>query len=377
MKLQIPVAFGLEAVAKRQLKNLGYDRAPATNGRIAVEGDWRDVARLNVFLRSGERVLIELLSFSCRTFDELYDGVFAFPWEDWLPVDAKILMDGKSQKSALAAVKASGGVIKKAIATRLCEKYGVHELSETGSRYTVGFSIYEDEVTLTLDTTGESLHKRGYRTKPYEAPLKETLAAGLIDLTYYSPEKVFSDPMCGSGTLCIEAAMKSLNIAPGRSRDFDFCRWNIAQKGVLEEAREEARALETPDKKIEVLGSDINPDAVEIARFHAHRAGVERHIRFSVADAKDFESEATRGVMVCNPPYGERMEGDETVKGLYRDFGKMCARLPDWNVYVLCGSRFFERNFGRRPDKKKTLYNANIECTFYSYLSSKPERGEK
>lgn len=380
MQLLIPVAAGLEAVVKRQIFALGYDKAPAFNGRIEVEGDWTDVARLNVFLRSGERVLIKLKEFNAETFDELYEGFYSIPWEDWLDMDSRILMDGKSVQSRLAAVKAAGGVAKKAIIRRLTDKKrtGRRTASESGARSVVGFSLYRDKVTVTLDTSGDGLHKRGYRSLAYTAPLKETLAAALIDLSFYNPEaeigKPFADVFCGSGTLPIEAALKALNIAPGVSRTFDFCDWACAPKGILDRAREEARDKEKRDRQVCVYGSDISKKAISIAAYHAKRAGVEKHIKFEVSDMRNFKSILPYGVMISNPPYGERLLEEEEIKILYKDFGKMFRSLSDWSAYVLTSFRDFERYFGKSADRKKKLSNANLECGLYTYFGSKPER---
>lgn len=379
MKLLIPVASGLEQITKRQLFSLGYEKAPADNGRIELEGDFSDVARLNVFLRSGERVLIVLSRFTATTFDELYEGVYAIPWEDWLTVDSKILMDGKSVQSTLGAIKASGGVAKKAIIRRLADKLCPKgkTFTETGARAIVGVSLYKDEATVTLDTSGDGLHKRGYRTLTYSAPLKETLASALIDSTFYNPdkdlEKPFADPFCGSGTLPIEASMKARNIAPGLHRDFDFTAWACTPKGVLQRAREEAKDRETRDRKPVVFASDINANALSIARYHAKKAGVEDCIRFSEKDARKFTSELKYGVLVCNPPYGERLGDEKQVQKLMSDFGKAFRSLPDWNAYILTALPDFERYFGKRADKKKKLFNANLVCGFYSYFGKPPK----
>lgn len=382
MKLLIPVASGLEQITKRQLLSLGFERAPADNGRIEIEGGWQDIARLNVNLRSGERVLVLLARFSAVTFDELYEGVYAVPWENWLDIDSKILMDGKSVQSALAAIKVSGGIVKKAIIRRLGDKLrsGRKTFAETGARSIVGFSIYKDEVTLTLDTSGDGLHKRGYRSLAYSAPLKETLAAGLIDSTFYNPdrdaEKPFADLFCGSGTLPIEAAMKGLHIAPGLCRDFDFTAWSCAPKGILAQAREEARDNEKRSVKLQIFASDINPDAISIARYHAKRAGVEKYIRFSVADARKFTCEQKYGVLLSNPPYGERLSEENEVRELMKDLGKTFRALPDWNAYILTALEGFERYFGKSADKKKKLFNANLVCGFYSYFGKPPKQND-
>ncbi|MBE7086300.1 MAG: class I SAM-dependent RNA methyltransferase [Clostridiales bacterium] len=383
MKLLIPVASGLEQITKRQLFSLGYEKAPADNGRIEVDGDWQDVARLNVLLRSGERVLIRLAVFHATTFDELYDGFYNLPWENYLTMDSKILMDGKSVQSVLAAIKAAGGVAKKAIICRLSDKIrsGRKTFSETGARSIVGFSIFKDEVTVTLDTSGDGLHKRGYRSLAYSAPLKETLAAALIDSTFYNPdrdeEKPFADVFCGSGTLPIEAAMKGLHIAPGLHRDFDFLHWNCTPNGVLELAKQEAKDNEKQDRKLQIFASDISPEAISIAKYHAKRAGVEHCIRFSIADARQFTCNTPYGVLVSNPPYGERLSDENEVKKLMSGFGKAFRALPDWNAYILTSLPDFERHFGKSADKKKKLFNANLVCGFYSYLGKPPKEKDK
>ena len=383
MKLLIPVPSGIEQITKRQLFSLGYEKAPADNGRIEVEGDWQDVARLNVFLRSGERVLIVLSRFKAVTFDELFEGVYAIAWENWLTMDSKILMDGKSVQSTLAAIKVSGGVAKKAIIKRLADKLrtGRKTFAESGARSIVGVSIYKDEVTITLDTSGEGLHKRGYRSLAYSAPLKETLASALIDSTFYNPdkdiEKPFADIFCGSGTLPIEAAMKALHLAPGMHRGFDFTAWACAPKGILQTAVEEAKDKENRGAKPVIFASDISEKAISIAKYHAKQAGVEKNIRFSVADAKNFKSELKYGVLLSNPPYGERLGDEKEVRKLMGEVGKAFRSLPDWNAYILTALPDFERYFGKTADKKKKLFNANLVCGFYSYFGKPPKDSDE
>lgn len=383
MKLLIPVASGLESVVKRQLTRLGYENARAQNGRISLEGDFSDIARLNVFLRSGERVLLCLGEFPASTFDELFEGVFSLPWEEYLSPHSQILMDGKSQKSNLGAIKAIGSVSKKAIVKRLIQKRNLpsHLLDEKGERVKVGVSLFENVATVTLDTSGEGLHKRGYRSLSYTAPLKETLAAALIDESFYFPEKPFADIFCGSGTLPIEAAMKSLKIAPGGRRSFDMESWRFfgseEVKRGMRLAREEALSLEERGRKIQVFGSDINPKAISIAKYHAEQAGVGKNITFRVADMKEFSHSEKYGVLISNPPYGERLSSEEEVKELYRSLGKVFFALPDWNGYFLSGYPDFERYFGKRAEKKKKVYNANIVCGYFSYPGKKPPAREK
>ncbi len=373
MQLLVPVATGLEAPVKRQLYQLGYGDCPAQNGRISVEGDWEAVARLNVFLRGGERVLLSLAQFRAETFDALYEGVSSLPWEEYFTSHTRILLDGKCVKSKLMAIKAAGGVIKKAIVNRLKEKLGVRSLDEKGERAVVGFSIYCDEVTVTLDTSGEGLHKRGYRVLAYDAPLRETTAASLIDCTYYHAEKPFADLFCGSGTLPIEAALIAKNIAPGLHRSFDFVHFkglpNFLSRAI-EEARDKERREVTPN----IFAGDISPRAISVAKFHAERAGVADCIRFSRVDMRNFTSEEAYGVLVSNPPYGERLGKEEDMFALYRDYSRTFRKLKDWSCYFLSGYTGAERAFGKRADKTRTLYNANLECRFYSYLGKKPPK---
>ncbi len=383
MDLLIPVASGLEQITKRQLLALGYDKTPARNGRIELNGDWQDVARLNVRLRSGERVLIRLAQFHATTFDELYEGVYSIPWEEYLQTDSLLLMDGKSVQSTLAAIKAAGGVAKKAVIRRLGDKLpkGRATFSETGARSVIGIAIFKDEVTVTLDTSGDGLHKRGYRSLAYSAPLKETLAAAIIDDSFYNPErdieKPFADPFCGSGTLPIEAAMKALRIAPGLQRAFDFEHWACTPNGVSAQAREEARDLENRSAKPVIFASDVNPKAISIAECHAKRAGVEKNVRFSVADARRFSCELPYGVLISNPPYGERLSDEKEVRALMTEFGKTFRRLPEWNAYILTSLTEFERYFGKRADKKKKLFNANLVCGLYAYFGKPPKFDDK
>ncbi len=374
MNLLIPCATGLEATVKRQLDKLGYGDCPARNGRISLSGSWDDIARLNVFLRSGERVLLQLSEFSATTFDELFEGVFSVPWEEYLSPHSKILMDGKSYKSELAAIKAAGGVAKKAVLRRLREKLGVSTFDEKGERAIIGISVFENVATVTLDTSGDGLHKRGYRSLVYDAPLKETTAAALVENSYFRAGKPFADLFCGSGTLPIEAALYALNIAPGRSRQFDFTAWKCAPK-TLFRALQEADDVRDRTTKLDLFAGDISEKAISIAQFHAKKAGVAEHIAFSCADMRGFTSAERGGLLLSNPPYGERLKNDDLF-ALYRDFSRVYRRLGGWDCGFLTSYTGAERAFGK-ADRTRKLYNANLECRFYSYRGEKPHTPKK
>lgn len=371
MKLFVPVASGVEASVKRQLKALGYGDCPALLGRVCLEGDWQDVARLNVSLRAGERVLIGVGEFPSPDFDALFEGVRALAWEEYLSPHTRILLDGKCVKSNLMAVKATGGVVKKAIVERLRKKLGVRELDERGERAVVGVYLYEDRAYLTLDTSGEGLHKRGYRVRTYDAPLRETTAAAMVESSFFRAGRPFADPFCGSGTLPIEAALYMRNIAPGIAREFDFTHWKCAPKGILKQARAEAREREVHEPLPPLFASDISQKAVELARFHAARAGVEKDIVFCTQDMRAFSSAQRCGILMSNPPYGERLH-DADLRGLYRDFGAVFRALPDWSCYFLSAYDGAERAFGGRVDKKRRLWNARLSCTLYAYFGTPP-----
>ncbi len=373
MKLLIPAATGLEAALKRELEHLGFGHAPAIRGRVELEGDWETVARLNVSLRAGERVLLLLSRFHAETFDELFEGISRIPWEEYFTAHTKILLDGKSYKSKLGAVKAAGGVAKKAICRRLAEKLGASVLDERGERAVVGISLYEDEAAVTLDTSGDGLHKRSYRVRTYEAPLRETTAAAIVEDSLYRREKPFADPFCGSGTFPIEAALYARGIAPGRMRSFDFERWRSVPAGAVRRAREEAREGEYHGPIAPIFASDLSPHAVELAREHARRAGVAEDITFSAADVRTFRSELSYGVVASNPPYGERMMKGEELFPLYRAFRETFRALPDWSAYVITAYADFERAFGR-ADRRRILYNANLRCGLFTYFGEKPPK---
>ena len=372
MKLLIPTATGIEAVVKRQLNMLGYPDTRAINGRVAVNDcSWLDVARLNMFLRNGERVLIQLAEFEANDFDELYEGVASVKWEDFVSRDGRVVVVTKAVNSKLFAHHSIQSVGKKAIVSVLQQSYGT--LPENGEEYKVELDITDDVCSVNLDTTGVGLHKRGYRTLSYDAPLKETTASALIELSVWNPDKVFTDLFCGSGTLPIEAAMKALKIAPGLNRKFAYQDWACVDADAYKKAFQEAQDIRV-DRPLNIIGGDVNPKAIEIANFHAKQAGVDKYIKFNLRSAQEFVSNSSYGVNISNPPYGERLGDVEQAREIARDMGKLYRKLDKWNFYFLSPVETFERDFGRRADKKRYIYNAGIKCSYYSFNGPKPTK---
>lgn len=370
MKLLVPVAAGIEAVVKRQLTLLGYPDTRAINGRIAVENcTWKDVARLNMFLRSGERVFVNLAEFSSSTFDELFDGVRKINWTDFVDEHGRVTVITKTVNSKLFAHHSVQSVGKKAIVSALQHKYGLAD--ESGAEYKVELDVTNDVCSVNLDTSGAGLHKRGYRTEPYSAPLKETTAAALIDLSVWNPDKAFADLFSGSGTLPIEAAIKALKIAPGINRTFAYRQWACVDGNAYKLALEEAEQIRL-DRPLNIIGGDVSAKAIEIANFHARKAGVEKYVKFNLRKAQEFVSRQSYGVVISNPPYGERLGDLEDVKQIAKDMGKLYKNLDKWNFYFLSPYQDFERDFCRRADKKRYIYNAGIKCSYYAFNGPKP-----
>ena len=375
LNIEVAAASGIEAVVKRELIRLGYEPSGANLGRIEFEGTFEDVLRANVFLRSANRVRIVLAKFKAETFDELFDGIFSMRWQDVLTRDARIIVDAKSVKSKLFALSAVQSVVKKAIISKLSTVYN-GTLDESGTPYCIEAAIVEDVVTVTLDTSGEGLHKRGYRTYLGEAPIRETLAAAMIQLSVWNPERVLIDPFCGSGTIPVEASLIGLDIAPGMNRNFACEQFANAPK-VREKVQYEAEQRIKRDRQLRISGFDINKDAIKLALKHAERAGVKDNIHFQVQDMRDLSSKYAHGVIITNPPYGERLMKEDELKALYRDFGRVTAKLDEWCVYAITSYRGFEKYFGRRADKVRKLYNSELECNFYQYLASPPPKKDR
>lgn len=374
--IEAAAASGTEAAVKRELVALGYEPSGAEYGRIRFQGDMRDAARANVFLRTAGRVRIELARFPARSFDELYDGVRALPWRDIMGAHAALTVTARSIHSALFSLPGIQRVTKKAAADSLAAAYGLRTLPEDGVRYSVEAGIADDVLTLALDTSGEGLHKRGYRTLVGAAPIRETLAASIIAMSFWRPDRAFADPFTGSGTFPIEAAMIAAGMAPGENRHFAFERFEFAPP-VLRDVLEEARAGHVPSPKADIVASDISADAIKMARLHAKKAGVDGLIRFSVADAADFVSDRSHGVLFANPPYGERLMGRRELEEMCRGFGRAFSALDEWSAFVITSMRSFEKYFGRKADKKRTLYNSEIECSLLRFPGAPPAKEDK
>lgn len=375
MEICVTSASGIEAVTKRELyKIIGKEDLSAINGRIKFDGDESDVAKCNLNLRTGNRVEIVLGGFKAETFDDLFDGVKSIPFEEYIDRDGKIIVSAKSVQSKLFAYSAIQSVSKKAICERLCKKYGVNELNESGARYKIEVAALKDYVTVTLDTSGDGLHRRGYRGLVGEAPLKETLAAALVELSVWDKSRPLADLFCGTGTIPIEACMIALNIPAGLNRGFDFQNWKCFDKKIFDRAAEEAKANIVTDADLRIGGFDIDDKQLKLARKHAELAGVDKYIHFQRADMRDFSSRFSHGVIISNPPYGERLSDRKEVEKLYRDYGKKVASLDDWCAYTLTPVDDFERLFGKKADKKRKIYNGKIECCYYSHLAPPPKK---
>ena len=363
----VPCLLGLEGPISEELKKLRMNDISAENGRVYFSGDEKAIAAANISLRIGERVLIEVGRFHADTFDTLFEHVKALPWENYIPKDAAFPVKGYCLNSTLMSVPDCQKIIKKAIVERLKLRYHVSWFEETGPVHQIQFSVMKDDVSVCIDTSGEGLHKRGYRPAHNAAPLKETMAAAMVMLSRYRGKEDFCDPFCGSGTIPIEAALIARNIAPGLNRTFSAEKWGEATSSLWQEAREEARAREFHGD-YHIVGSDIDPAAIRIAQENAQRAGVADLVRFEVADAMQFNRKTEAGIIVTNPPYGERIMEKQEAEALYHGFGKAWAASENWKLYLLSSHTEFERTFGRQADKKRKLYNGMIKCDLFMYF---------
>lgn len=369
MKLVATCMFGMEKILGKEIDALGLRRLETMAGRIIFEGEARDIARANLWLRCAERVLILVGSFPADSFETLFDGTEALPWENWIGKTDAFPVSGHAIKSKLFSVPDCQRIIKKAIAKRLGNKYGLQILPEGGVKYQIEFFLLRDVAALMIDTSGVALHKRGYRPAAGDAPMRETLAAAIALTTYPREDVLFWDPMCGSGTLAIEAAMIVTERAPGLLRHFAGEAFAQLPRRLWEEAREEARAKIRTDSRFEAYASDLDEDILDLTYENALRAGVEPHLRIFCADVRKIRKEDRRGTVVCNPPYGGRMGEMREVEQLYRDMGKAFSTLAPWQIYILTSCDYFERLYGKPADRIGKLYNGMIPCNLYQYLN--------
>lgn len=366
--------FGLEAVVAGELKALGYDSLKIENGRVSFAADESAICRCNLWLRCAERLRLKVGEFQALTFDELFEKTKALPWADLMPSNAFFPVDGKSIQSSLFSISDCQAIVKKAVVESLKKKYRRDWFSEEGPLYRIEISLLKDIATLTIDTSGAGLHKRGYRKGGSEAPLKETLAAALVLLTRWKPDTALIDPFCGSGTILIEAALIGHNIAPGMNRTFASEEWPTIDRKYWREARKETHERAENDINLDLTGTDLNDNAIQTARKNAAEAGVEELIHFQTRSLSELSSKKKYGKIICNPPYGERLSDAKEIKKLYRAMGQVFGTLETWSYYILTADENFESIFGRKASKKRKLYHGNIKVQYYQYYGPRPPR---
>lgn len=369
----IPTIFGLEAFVSKEIRGMGYETATVTDGRVSFFGDEKAICRANIGIRTGERVLIKVAEFSAVTFEELFEKTKNIEWSEWIGKTAAFPVKGFSLKSKLASVRDCQAIIKKAVASSLSEAYGIEWLEETGAVYQIQFSILKDNVTVMIDTSGENLHKRGYRAVSNGAPMKETIAAAMVMMSHWKYEYPLADPLCGSGTIPIEAAMIKRNIAPGLTRSFSGENFEQLPKRIWDECREAARAM-IKNVPLEIYAADIDSKTVEIAKKNAEIAGVADAVKPVWGDVKSFSSAFPYGTVICNPPYGERLGDKKECGELYRIMGERFKKLDKWSYYIITSNEDFEENFGRKATKKRKIYNGMLKCNIYQFFGEKPPR---
>ena len=372
----VPCLFGLEGIAGDELKRLDMENVRVENGRVLFSGDQTALAKANLWLRTGERVLVVLAEFSAKTFEELFQGVYKTPLENYIPKDGAFPVKGHCLNSTLMSVPDCQAIIKKAASKRLGEKYGMSWLPESGAKYQLQFSLMNDKVVLYLDTTGPGLHKRGYRAVGNEAPLRETLAAAMVILTRYRGREFLWDPFCGSGTIPIEAALIAKNRAPGLNRRFACEAYAWMDRDVFAQVREEAKTKEFKGD-YHILGSDNDPKCVSLSIANARKAGVSDCVKFADGDATKMSLPTDSGIIICNPPYGQRMMEQRSAQQLYSALGRHLKFANNWKKFVITSEPEFEHYFGRRADKKRKLYNGMIKCDYYMFTDSSRKAGKK
>ncbi len=365
--------FGLEMVVKQEVEALGFDEIVVSDGRIQFQATLADIPKANLWLRSADRVLLKIAEFPAHTFDDLFEQTKALPWEEWITPDGQFTVNAKSFKSVLKSARSCQSIVKKAVVDRLKSAYQLDWFPETGAEFTIQLALVRNSALLTLDTSGAGLHKRGYREEAGEAPLKETFAAGLVQLSVWQPDRLLIDPMCGSGTILIEAALLGRNIAPGLNREFAAEGWPAIPAAAWIEAREEAQNAILPSGKLQLQGYDIDPASIEIARSNAAKAGVADDILFGVKDVKKLWIDQEFGIVISNPPYGIRLAEYQNLNAIYIAFNKTFRKKDGWSIYILTADDKFPDYFKRaNPDRVRKLYNGTIQTNFYAYYGRKP-----
>lgn len=368
MRFAATCLFGLEKLLGEEIDGLGLKRVSTIDGRVIFDGQISDIPRININLRYAERLYVVLGTFPAHTFTELFDGTRALRFYDYIGEFDAFPVKGHSIKSALASIPDCQSIVKKAAVESMKDKYSVNRFEETGVKYQIEFFILKDEATVMIDTSGETLHKRGYRPESNEAPLRETLAAALCKLAHIREDNLFWDPMCGSGTIAIEAALLMSNTAPGMNRTFVSQEYPWINKTDWDKAYEQAADMIKRDCGFEAYASDIDPECVRITTDNVRRAGMEKYIKCFEYDARNVQTYGRRGTIVCNPPYGERLMDKESVEVLYRELGTAFSNLGSWQIYVISSCDGLPRLFGRRPDKIRKLYNGMIKCNYYQFF---------
>ncbi len=377
IELIATATFGLEAVVKRELMNLGYNDLKVENGKVTFTGTEKDIPKTNLWLRTADRVLLKMGEFKALTFEELFQQTKKLPWEEWITEDGNFVVEGKSIDSKLFSISDCQRIVEKAVVEKLKTKYNVEWFEKTGPKYTIEVSLLKDIATLTIDTSGEGLNKRGYRDRQGDAPIKETLAAAMILLSYWNKDRVLFDPFCGSGTIPIEAAMIGRNMAPGLDRSFAAEEWPRVNSEYWRDAKKEAFQAIDNKTKLHILGCDIDRKSILRARDNAANFGLEDDIAFFIKDFRDAELKNEYGVVITNPPYGERISEKREVERLHKDLGIKFKELDTWSVYVITSNENFEKDYGKTADRKRKLYNGRIKVDYYQYFGPKPEKSSE
>ncbi len=375
LHLVATAAFGLEAIVVRELADLGYHETRVEDGRVHFHAPLSAICRANIWLRCAERVQVVIGEFPAKDFDELFDNVKILPWEEWLPVDAKFPVHANCVRSEINSPMNVQRMVKRSVVERMRQIYSRHRFAEDGNEYSIDVNIMRDNVLLTLDTSGDGLHKRGYRQLVGLAPLRETIAAALVKLSYWKENRLLVDPFCGSGTIPIEAAMIGRNIAPGHNRSFSAENWPQVPATLWTQARQEARDLVNPPLSMQIIARDRDPKMTKIAKVNARGSGVFSEILFETKDFVAFPTNRDHGCTICNPPYGERIGERDEVRQLHQDMGELLRPLDTWSHYIFTGAENFEREFGQHADRRRKIFNARIPCTYFQYLGPRPPEG--